>query len=347
MKKLKELTVALDMYGCPNRCKHCWLGVTPCGNMPVSELESAAEAFRPFTDSLTVYSWYREPDFRDNYRELYELCRKLSDREPEHYELVSFWRLARDGEYAKWLSSIGLKTAQLTVFGGEETTDLYVGRKGAYKEILQAADILIENKISLRVQSFVNKNNIGELGHIEKLIKELDWENRCRAFGGSFSFFLHQGSCDGENQKLYGVRPTPDDLTKIPEFLAEYTLKHFGKSSLSEVFGKTEQSLFAELSEDRSTSDLVTDSPVFYIDGDFNVYPNITAPAPYWLLGNLKKDGAETVTRNYLENRSPAQRTRLTVPVGDIVKACGDGESQRLFSKGDYIDFMLNKYCER
>ncbi len=56
MKKLKELTIALDMYGCPNRCKHCWLGVPPCGNMPVSELEHAAEAFRPFTDSLTVYS---------------------------------------------------------------------------------------------------------------------------------------------------------------------------------------------------------------------------------------------------------------------------------------------------
>ncbi len=347
MKKIKKLTIALDMYGCPNRCKHCWLGVTPCGNMPISELENAAEAFRPFTDNLTVYSWYREPDYRDNYRELYELCRKLSDSEPKHYELVSFQRIVRDGEYVKWLSSIGLKKAQLTVFGGEETTDLYVGRKGAYKEILQAADILIENKISLRVQSFVNKNNIDELGHIEKLIKERDWEKHCREFGGSFSFFLHQGSCDGENKKLYGVRPTPDDLTKIPTFLAEYTFKHFGKSSLAEVFGRTEQSLYAELAEDCSTADLVTDSPVFYIDINFDVYPNITAPAPYWLLGNLKKDGAETIIKNYLENKSPAQHTRLTVPVGKIVKVCGDSGSLRLFSKGDYIDFILNKYCEQ
>ncbi len=49
--------------------------------------------------------------------------------------------------------------------------------------------------------------------------------NRCRAFGGEFSFFLHQGSCDGESEKLYGVWVTPDDLAKIPPLLEAYTLR--------------------------------------------------------------------------------------------------------------------------
>lgn len=48
---------------------------------------------------------------------------------------------------------------------------------------------------------------------------------------------------------------------------------------------------------------------------------------------------------NYLESRSVAQHTRLTVPLCDIVKAQGDKTSQRLFSRGDYIEFVLNKYC--
>ena len=30
MKKTdKKIILAVDMYGCPNRCKHCWLGHMP------------------------------------------------------------------------------------------------------------------------------------------------------------------------------------------------------------------------------------------------------------------------------------------------------------------------------
>ena len=104
--KFKEITVCLDMYGCPNRCKHCWLGVTPNGNMSISEIESAAEQFKLFTDCLQIFDWYREPDYKDNYQELFELCTHFSDKPIEHFELVSFWRLVRDEGYVKWLSSL-------------------------------------------------------------------------------------------------------------------------------------------------------------------------------------------------------------------------------------------------
>lgn len=345
--KFMEITVCLDMYGCPNRCKHCWLGATPNGNMPVSELEDTARQFRPYTDCLQIYDWYREPDYRENYRELFQMCNELSDRPIEHFELASFWRLVRDDGYTKWLSSLGLKKVQLTLFGSEETTDFYIGRKGAYREILEAIEILMENKISPRIQVFVNRNNIGELEQVESLIKRLELEERCREFGGEFSFFLHQGSCDGENEKWYDVRVTPEDLEKIPPLLEAYTLRHFGKRNISDVFGKTEQALYEELRKDSSTSGYVSDSPVFYIDKDFNVYPNITAPARYWCLGNLKKDGIQTVLENYKESRSIAQRIRLTVPLCDIVKVQGDKTSRRLFSRGDYIEFLLNRFAGR
>ncbi len=344
--KFKEITVCLDMHGCPNRCKHCWLGNTPNGNMKEDDLIFAAESFRPFSDNLRVYDWYREPDYNDNYKKMRELCEKLSGgRENDHFELASFWRIVRDKDYAKWLYSIGLKKIQLTLFGGEETTDYYIGRKGAYKEILEAVDILIENRISPRIQAFVNKNNIDELPVIERLINEKDLEKRCEKFEGSFSFFVHQGSCEGENERLYNVRVTPEDLEKIPIKLAEYTLRHFGKKSISDVFGRTEQSLYNELTNDNSTESYVSDNPVFYIDKNFDVYPNISAPSGYWLLGNLKKDGAEIVAENYANSRSIAQSARLNVPIREMVKVCGNPESLRLFDKGDYIDFLVNKYC--
>lgn len=342
-----NITVCLDMFGCPNRCKHCWIGHSPNGNLTTDDLKFLAEKFRPFTNCLEVYDWYREPDYHDNYKELWNLCDSLSDTHKKHFELISVWRMARDKEYVKWLSALGLKKAQLTLFGGQEKTDYYSGRKNVYHEILNAIEVLLENRISPRIQVFVNKDTIDELPFIENLVKQLDLENRCKSFGGEFSLFLHQGSCDGENEKLYDIRLTPDDLQKIPQTLVEYTLKHFNRPSIEAVFGKTEQALYEELIHDPSTADYVSETPVFYIDKEFYVYPNISTPSPAWCLGNLKTDRIETILENYVNSKSVAQHTRRTVPLCNIVQSQGDPESQRLFTKGDYIEYLLNKYCRQ
>lgn len=345
--KFKKLTLCVDMYGCPNRCKHCWVGHSPNGHMTMDDLTEIVAQFKPYAQEFEIDSWYREPDFKDNYKELWELRKQLSDKISPHFELISIWRMVRDDEYVKWLVSLGLSKAQLTLFGGETTTDYYTGRKGAYREILQAIDILIENQIAPRIQVFVNKANIDELPLVEKLILENHLPERCAAFGGEFTCFVHQGSCDGENAKLYGVRVTQDDLKKIPPMLLDYTLKHFHAKNLNEVFGQTEQELYQKLIMDTSTGSYVVDSPVLYVDNAYNVYPNISTPAPYWCLGNLKESGAEKILQNYLSGKSIAQTVRREIPFCEIVKQCGDPNSLRLFAEQDYIEYLLNQYCER
>lgn len=343
--RFRRISACLDLRGCPNRCRHCWLGVTPNGRLPASALEYVADQFRPYADGLEVFDWYREPDYGDDYRALRALCARLSDGQTPHFELVSVWRLVRDDAYAGWLSSLGLKAAQLTLFGGEETTDLYTGRRGAYREILRAIDLLIAQGIAPRIQVFVNKGNLSELEHVERLIQRLDLARRCESFGGAFSCFVHQGSCAGENEQFYDAWLTPEDLDRIPASLAAYTRMHFQKASLAEVFGRTEQSLCEALAADRSTKSLVSDSPVFYVDKDFDVYPNLSAPAPHWRLGNLKADGAKAVLETYAQSRSVAQRVRLSVPLCDLAASQGRRDSNRLFSRGDYIEWLLNRYC--
>jgi len=113
--KFEKITVAFDMYGCPNRCKHCWLGNTANGNLTVDDLRFVAGQFRPFTDNLEVCDRYREEDFSDNYKELWQITTELSDTKTPHFELVSFWRAVRDREYVPWLASIGVKKTQLTI----------------------------------------------------------------------------------------------------------------------------------------------------------------------------------------------------------------------------------------
>lgn len=341
----RQITVCLDMRGCPNRCRHCWLGVTPNGHLEEPDLRFVAQAFRPFTRDLEVMDWYREPDYGDDYQKMWELTGALSDRKTPHFENLSIWRAVRDSNYIPWLRSLGVRSAQLTLFGGEETTDLFFGRKGVYREILETIDRLLENGIAPRIQTFIYKQNIGELPHIEKLIDELDLENRCSACGREFAFFLHQGSCDGENEQFYDDWITPEDIRAIPPGLARRTLRHYGRASLEEVLGKPEGELVEELLLDHTTENLVTDTPVFYVDRQFDVYPNYETPSESYRLGNLKTDGVRAVLMNYAGNRTLAQHTRLTVPISEMARACGNPDSRRLFGKWDYQNMLHNRYC--
>ncbi len=345
MRTFEKITVCLDMAGCPNRCRHCWLGVTPNGRLDAEDLRYTAEAFRPHARGLSVFSWYREPDYLNNYQELYVLENRLSTTVTPHYELMSYWRAVRDPAYVPWLRTLNMKACQLTLFGAEETTDDHCGRKGAYQEILQAAELLLENGIAPRFQIFVHQKNVDELPFLEELFQKKEYARRVKDIGQELAVFVHQGSCDGESEKQYEIWLTPESVKRIPETLAASTLKHFQKQDLSDVFGQTEEALYQPLVNDASTQDFVSNTPVFFIDKDFYVYPNITTPYPWWRLGHLKTDGCEAILQKYIGNASPAQRIAKTISIGDMVKACGDAGSQRLFLKEDYLSYLLNRYC--
>jgi sulfatase maturation enzyme AslB (radical SAM superfamily) len=344
---MKKIIVALDMAGCPNRCKHCWLGHSPNGHMNKDDLYYVAKEFRKITNDFEIISWYREPDFMDNYRELFEIERKLSNnKKASHFELLSYWRAVRDNEYIPWLKKLGVSTCQLTLWGGKEITDYYTGRVGAYDEIIKTINILMDNEIAPRIQIFVNKKNVHDLKTIEETIISLNIPERCSKIGQYFSLFVHQGSCDGENIRNYCIWLTPEDIYTIPEMFVYYTLKHFNKNNIMDVFGFTEQKLYEKLLNDETCINYVSDNPVFYIDKNFNVFPNITNISPYWQLGNLKKDGVEKIIENYKNNNSIAQNISITKTVSELTKKSGIYKSQRLFGESDYKIYLLNKYCE-
>jgi sulfatase maturation enzyme AslB (radical SAM superfamily) len=339
-----SLTACLDMAGCPNRCKHCWLGVAQNGHLTEADLRFVAAAFRPFTDRLSVDSGYREPDYLPEYKRLWAVERELSDVRPvPHWELMSVWRAVRDADYVSWLKSLGIKACQLTLFGGREKTDFYTGRRGAYDEIVEAIELLIKEGIAPRIQVFINQDNLDDLGAVVDLIQEKQLIQRCPGF----SAFVHQGSCDGENAKLYDVRVTPPDLSRVPQLLIDYSLRHWKVSRFEDIFGQTERVLCESLADSGEIIGRTSDTPVFFVDKDFNVYPNVTTPTADWRLGNLKKESAEEILRRYRNNESPAQRVRATVPLGEMIRACGHPESERLFTKGDYYDPLVHAYCKR
>jgi hypothetical protein len=167
-----KAAVEMDMFGCPNRCKHCWIGHSKNAQVPTEDFIWVAEQFRnyqqdgqQFFDSLEFSSWYREPEYSDNYKELWDICKQLSTIPLQRggHELANIWRLVRDSGYAPWLKSIGVNCVQISLFGMEKNTDYYTGRRGAFKDILKAIDVLCDAGIAPRIQMFPFKTNLGDL----------------------------------------------------------------------------------------------------------------------------------------------------------------------------------------
>lgn len=96
-----------------------------------------------------------------------------------------------------------MKKVQLTFFGMEKITDKYVGRKGAFHELLEAAEILIINQISPRWQAFITEENIIEIVELQNLTKTLKLEERCHSFQGAFSSWNHSLSNQQQHAVLY------------------------------------------------------------------------------------------------------------------------------------------------
>ena len=335
---MKAITIAVDMYGCPNRCLHCWLSHMPNRKMEDGADEWIVDRFRPYFDKIEFFSWLREPDFCDDYRARWERDKALSvNTVPPRFELGSFWRLVRDPEYVLFLKEVGVDCVQLTLFGLKETTDRYVGRKGAFEELLKATDILLEHQISPRWQTFINEENKEEIEELLHLSERLKLKERAEAFGGVFRFFVHAGTCDGENRKLYPVRIRKGS---VPDVLVPYFLNYeenFSEKELCEKFGN-DSSFFVPHNEE---------DIVIYIANNYDLFFNFTHMREEWRIGNLKEDPIEELVRRILEEDIPALREARRITVGELVSRYGDPGSDRLFEEEDFKIYLLNAHLEK
>lgn len=334
----KQLIIAADMYGCPNRCKHCWLGHMPNLSMQEKDDEFIVNYFKPYFHSITFYSWLREPDFCADYEKRWERDKQLSvNAAPQRFELASFWRLAHDESYADFLNRMGVEKVQLTFFGMEQLTDKYIGRTGAFHELLQATEVLLQHQIAPRWQAFINSENADDIVRLLQLSKELRLTERCKGFGQDFVFFTHAGSCDGENRRLYPIRINKEDVPK--ELIPYYP--DFSDN-------QTEAALCEQLKNDASHFVYHNGQEIYLnISNQFDVFFNFTHMTPEWKIGNLKADDSSEMVRKIVKEDTPALALAGNITIGELIQAYGNPFSNRIFEKDDYLTYLLNQHVDR
>ncbi len=328
----RQLNVAADLFGCPNRCLHCWLGHMPNRRMDEDADSFIVNYFSPFFERIAFYSWLREPDFCNDYADRWARDLAVSkNAAPERFELASFWRIVRDERYIPFLKSVGVEKVQLTLFGLPETQDRYIGRKGAYREVLDATDLLIRGGIVPRWQCFINEENREEISEVYHLYKKIRQE-RCP----DMEFFVHEGSCEGENRKLYPIRIRKGH---IPEELIPVYLNH------GQIL--TERECLDQLSKDRTCPDFpVGEDLTLYVSNGYDVFYNYTHMTKPWIIGNMKRERAEELVPKILAGDTDALGKLRRITWVELAGRFGDPFSERVFSPGDYRMYLVNRYLE-
>ena len=340
------LGVMVDMAGCPNRCRHCWLGSHKNGNMAVDDFRGIAEQFKNWRDEnenaieeLGFFSWWREPDFRDDYRKLWQIEQELSSPgRAQRFELLSIWRLARDESYAKWAATLNPKACQISFFGMEDNTDWGMHRKGAFRDNITAAERLLAAGIAPRWQLFITKRALVDLDEFTRLIYDLDLHKRCESIGQKFEVFIGGMSPEGNGYDLESVRIDAGDITRIPNGLVDICREGI------DLLGQPENALLELLLNDNNSPNASANVHSLSVNADFDVYPNIAEPAEWWRLGNLKTDGVDKIVKAYRDETTPGMITNREMPISELARQYGDICSNKLYHKDDLVCRWLHQW---
>jgi hypothetical protein len=354
----RQITVALDMAGCPSRCRHCYLGQAPGGALHPDDLRWTVAQFRvhvqagetaPFFEEIKVSSWVREPDFAPDYRALHALEAELGDGEPDRFELLSIHRLARDPSYARWAHEVGTRACQISFFGVGATQDWFCRRKGAFEDCLAATEQLLAHGIAPRWQIFVTRKLLPELEELLGRIDRLELRERTEATGRPFEVFMHTPAPDGEARQIEQLRPYLAEMASLPEWLVQASRTYLGRECMWRTEAEWMAQLETQCSEDELPRPFAYAMPrrlVFYVLPDWSVYTNVGTLEPWWRLGDLRTEGLATILSR-LERAEPlGLDTILRADPLALARSHGDPQGQRIYdSLDDLLGLYVGRYC--
>ena len=353
MPSLKDRTigVAVDLHGCPNRCRHCWLGSGPNKKLPRDVLREAANAFwnwkrqgedEPWFERVYVSASYREPDYSDDYKELHELEAELSRAKPRRYELLSIWRLARDPEYALWAKEVGPKVCQISFFGMEEVNDYFFRRRGAFEDNVKATERLLEVGMIPRWQIFLTRPGLPELEGLMGLVSGMRLRERVADMGAEFDVFCHDPGPTGEAFHLEGIRIEESDLSLGPKELMESSEKHFG----GKIGWETEGGLVEKVLGGMTIPLSEPDELWFFINSALDVFANYEELTPAWRLGNFRSDILDVIIEAFENDKPPGLWARYHVSDIGLAEQFGRRDSKKLYGPADLKSRWLHLYAE-
>lgn len=349
-----KLSIAFDIYGCPQHCKHCWIGSYNHSDMFPEEIFTEFNKIK--NDHGKHKYWgaeiqylgidFLEPHYGNNYKEIYSEMDKLNNNHKfdieNNFDLFSIWRITRDESYVHWLKKRGMKYGQIKIFGINETNDYFYGRKGANIDIIKGTNVLLQNGIIPRWQFYYNKIGLNEINDLIKLIDDMNLHKRANELGGEFVFHAVTFDSDGIGFRNHNYRIEKNEIDIIPQSLLENSERYSGKKSMF----TSESEYYEELFDSNELLELPREHWLwFFITSDWNVYPNFMGIAPWWKIGNLKEDEWNKIITNYVCDNCLGLKTFSNMKIQYLIRKYCNRKSNKVYtSKKDLLVYLVNRY---
>jgi hypothetical protein len=347
-----KISIAFDVYGCPQACKHCWLGPQKNGNLTFHDALAHFKALRSEQSRDRYYQAeieyfgpdFREPHFGSNYKTEYAISDEINRTQYDidrQFELVSLWRLTRDDSYAQWCKDRGINRAQLKVFGGKTADDYFIGRQNAHEEILLAAEVLIAHDIVPRFQIYLNRMGIASLANFMATLNAAGIMSKIRDLGEEPNIHCMTFDSSGNGYTNHQYRIESADIAKIPDKLLERSAAHFGKP----IEFHTEEELASQILEDGDGPLYPTKHWLwFLIDQKMDVYPNFQSMEPEWKIGNFHHDSWQHIIESYVENTNMGLKTLFGMTKHEIVRKNFEREKYKVYmNESDLLTYYIER----
>lgn len=83
----------------------------------------------------------------------------------------------------------------------------------------------------------------------------------------------------------------------------------------------------------------------FFVTSEFDLFSNIGELAPWWKLGNLKKDNLDSIIDKFENNKTPGLHAIYNIPVSELAERFGRQKSKRIYSPAGLKIRWIRMWC--
>ncbi len=316
----------LHVMGCPLACKHCKdMGHPPFGRlMTLEDVDSVLRQFESLGCKLTVLPYHEFTVYPEG-PALMKRCGEIYPDALTDVLATNGHGIARRDDYQSLLqelADLGVKTFSYTTHGLPDRHDWFVGRPGAFQDIMTADDRADQAGFTSSFNIFLDRRNINDFLPLLDLLRK----RKSLQYPDSIWICLPAYIPNDRLRKYEKtLRPTLSDLKPIEEPLRkfwdlpldQYTEAAWTKKILADPLDPA-LNLIPPLDTSRQTLSLI-------VDANFDLYERgeFTFEWPPIKHGNLKAEPLETLLDRIRQWQPPKIPDTST-----LAKTYGNPDSQ-------------------
>ncbi len=169
--------ISLRATDCPNVCRHCWIygGSThQRETFPTDVLWEVLDRFEKHKNECFSLGLGNESTYHPHFIEFYERVNKTPNFERIWVIPTNGWGIARDPDVALRMKEVGIESLRFTLYGQEPRHDWFACRKGAYADLITAADRAKAAGIRVSWNIKLDKGNVHEVPAMLAMIDRRD-----------------------------------------------------------------------------------------------------------------------------------------------------------------------------